>query len=159
MSVHSCIPDVPLARSEGRFMTQSVNCESFGLDRNGLVSPPYPGLETIRNQTLPKAITDWRVSPQGGSAPSSCFWRRSRHSAKGGFQNERRLTIIGLTGGPHASIPELTFAINSRCGPAQQPKCSIGGSISLRSRPSLVAPPRSPRVPKESSGARRTGSA
>jgi hypothetical protein len=27
--------------------TRSVNCESFGLDRFGLVSPPNPGLETI----------------------------------------------------------------------------------------------------------------
>ncbi len=119
----------------------------------------YDGLRelVLPGPPLPKAITDWRVSPQGGSAPSSCFWRRSRHSAKGGFQNERRLTIMGLTGGPHASIPELTFAINSRCGPAQQPKCSIGGSISLRSRPSLVAPPRSHRVPKENWRAWRTG--
>jgi hypothetical protein len=39
-------------------MTQSVNREFFGLDRFGRVSPPDPGLETIRNQTLPKAITD-----------------------------------------------------------------------------------------------------
>jgi hypothetical protein len=34
-------------------MTQSVNCEFSGLDWNGLVSPSYPGLETIRYQTLP----------------------------------------------------------------------------------------------------------
>jgi hypothetical protein len=53
--------------------TQSVNREFFGSDRFGLISPPYPGLETIRNQTLPGAITDLRVSPQGGSAPSACF--------------------------------------------------------------------------------------
>ncbi len=39
-------------------MTQSVNREFFGLDRFGLVSPPYRGLETIRNQNLPKAITE-----------------------------------------------------------------------------------------------------
>jgi hypothetical protein len=39
-------------------MTQSVNREFFGLDRFGLVSLPYPGLETIRTQTLPGAITD-----------------------------------------------------------------------------------------------------
>ncbi len=39
-------------------MTQSVNREFFVLDRFGLVSPPYPGLETIRNQTLTRAITD-----------------------------------------------------------------------------------------------------
>jgi hypothetical protein len=58
MSVHQRISDAPLACGEGRFMTQSVNREFFGLDRFGLVSPPYPGLETIRNQTLPRAITD-----------------------------------------------------------------------------------------------------
>jgi hypothetical protein len=34
--------------------------------RLGLFSPPYPIIETIRNQTLPRAITDWRVSPQFG---------------------------------------------------------------------------------------------
>jgi hypothetical protein len=39
-------------------MTQSVNREFLGLDRFGLVSPPNPGLETIRNQTLPMAIPD-----------------------------------------------------------------------------------------------------
>ena len=39
-------------------LTQSVNREFFGMDRFDLVSPPYPGLETIRNQTLPRAITD-----------------------------------------------------------------------------------------------------
>ncbi len=50
--------DGVLEGAEGRFMTQSVHCEFFGLDRFGLVSPPYPGLETIRNQTLPNAITD-----------------------------------------------------------------------------------------------------
>jgi len=35
-----------------------VNREFFDLDQFGLVSPPYPGLETTRIQTLPKAITD-----------------------------------------------------------------------------------------------------
>ncbi len=54
-------------------VTQSVNREFFGLDRFSLVSPSYPGLETIRNQTLHRAITDYRVSPQGGSALSACF--------------------------------------------------------------------------------------
>jgi hypothetical protein len=38
---------------EGPSLTQSVNCEFSGLDRNGLVRPSYPGLETIRYQTLP----------------------------------------------------------------------------------------------------------
>jgi hypothetical protein len=44
--------------AEGRVMTQSVNREFFKLDRLSLVSPSNPGLETIRNQTLPGAITD-----------------------------------------------------------------------------------------------------
>ena len=33
-------------RAEGRQMSQSVNRKFLGLDRFGLVSPPYPGLET-----------------------------------------------------------------------------------------------------------------
>ena len=53
MSGHRRIPDVAPSGSEGRFMTQSVNREFFGLDRFSLVSPPYPGLETIRIHTLP----------------------------------------------------------------------------------------------------------
>jgi hypothetical protein len=67
-------------------MTQSVNCEFFGLDRFGLSSPPYPGLETIRNQTLPKAITDWRVSPQGGSALSAYFGGFADIARRAAFQ-------------------------------------------------------------------------
>jgi len=58
MSGHHRIPDAVPSFVEGRSLTQSVNREFFGLDWFGLVSPPYPGLETIRNQTLPKAITD-----------------------------------------------------------------------------------------------------
>ncbi len=58
MSVQRRIPDLAPKGSEGRFMTQSVNREFFDLDRFGLVSLPYPGLETIRNQTLSKAIAD-----------------------------------------------------------------------------------------------------
>jgi hypothetical protein len=58
MSVHRRISDVPLARREGRFMTQSVTRDFLGLDRFGPVSLLYSGLETIRNQTLPMAITD-----------------------------------------------------------------------------------------------------
>jgi hypothetical protein len=50
-----------------------VNSEFFGFDRFGLVSPPYPGLETIQNQTLPKAITDQRESLEIASAMSACF--------------------------------------------------------------------------------------
>ncbi len=44
-------------------MTQNVNCEVFGLDRFGLVSPPYPDLETIRNGACKHApyFTDTRV--------------------------------------------------------------------------------------------------
>ena len=45
--------DLIRSASERVQLTQSVNCEFFGLDRNGLVSPSYPGLETIRYQTLP----------------------------------------------------------------------------------------------------------
>jgi len=58
MSVYRRIADVVQRGREGRQMTQSVNREFFGMYRFDLVSPPYPGLETIRNQTLPKAITD-----------------------------------------------------------------------------------------------------
>jgi hypothetical protein len=54
-------------------MTQSVNCEIFGLDRFGLVSPPHSGLETIRNQKLPKAITNQRESLEIASAMSAYF--------------------------------------------------------------------------------------
>jgi hypothetical protein len=43
---------------EGALLTQSVNCEFFGLDRFGLVDLSDGGLETIRNQTLLGAITD-----------------------------------------------------------------------------------------------------
>ncbi len=45
--------DSDLEGAEGRSLTQSVNREFVGSDRIGLVSPPYLGLETIRNQTLP----------------------------------------------------------------------------------------------------------
>ncbi len=45
--------DGVLEGAEGRSLTQSVNCGFSGLDRNGLVSPSYLGLETIRYQTLP----------------------------------------------------------------------------------------------------------
>jgi hypothetical protein len=58
MSVHRRIPDAKPSGAEGRSLTQCVNREFFGLDRFGLVDPPYPGLETIRNQTLPKAIAN-----------------------------------------------------------------------------------------------------
>jgi len=58
MSVYRRIADLIPSHGEGQLMTQSVNCEFFGLDRFGLVSPPYSGLETIRNQTLLGAITD-----------------------------------------------------------------------------------------------------
>jgi hypothetical protein len=58
MSANRRIPEVAPTGGEGPFMTQSVHCEFFGLDRFGLVSPPYLGLKTIRNQTLPRAITD-----------------------------------------------------------------------------------------------------
>jgi len=58
MSVYRRIADLIPSHGEGRYMTQSVNREFFGLDRFGLVSPPYPGLETIRNQTLPGVITE-----------------------------------------------------------------------------------------------------
>ncbi len=58
MSVYRRIADVLSQGAEGPTMTQSVNREFFCLDRIGLVSPIYLGLETIRNQTLPEAITD-----------------------------------------------------------------------------------------------------
>ena len=73
-------------RAEGRQMTQSVNCEFLGLDRFGLVSPSYPGLETIRNQTLPRAITDQRVSPQGDSALSAFFGGLPEIAGRTGFE-------------------------------------------------------------------------
>ena len=73
MSVYPRIADAPPTGAEARHMTQSVNCESFGFDRNGLVSPPNPGLETIRNQTLSRAITDHRASHHGGSNARACF--------------------------------------------------------------------------------------
>ena len=57
-SAYRRITDLARRGDELPIMTQSVNCEIFGLDRNGLVSPSYPSLETIRNQTLPRAITD-----------------------------------------------------------------------------------------------------
>ncbi len=58
MSAFRRIADLAQRGAEGRSLTQSVNREFFGLDRFGPVNPPYPGLETIRNQTLPRAITD-----------------------------------------------------------------------------------------------------
>jgi hypothetical protein len=58
MSANCRYADLIPSRGERVFMTQSVNREVFGLDRFGLVSPPNPGLETIRNQTLNRAITD-----------------------------------------------------------------------------------------------------
>jgi hypothetical protein len=56
MSVHRRIADLIPSHGEGQLMTQSVNCEFFDLDRLGLVSTPYPGLETIQNQTLPRGL-------------------------------------------------------------------------------------------------------
>ena len=73
MSVHRRIADLIPSHGEGQLLTQSVNCELFGLDRFGLVSRPYLDLETIRNQTLPRAMTCQRVSPQGGFAQGTCF--------------------------------------------------------------------------------------
>ena len=58
MSAYRRIPDLAAKGAEGRSLTQSVNCEFFGWDRFDLVSPPYLGLETVRNQTLPSMITD-----------------------------------------------------------------------------------------------------
>jgi hypothetical protein len=58
MSAYRRKTDLVRSRRECTQLTQSVNREFFGLDRFGLVSPPNPGLETIRNQTLPTAITD-----------------------------------------------------------------------------------------------------
>ena len=42
------------SHGEGQLMTQSVNRAFFGLDRNGLLNRSYLGLETTRNQTLPR---------------------------------------------------------------------------------------------------------
>ena len=75
-----------LEGAEGRFMTQSVNREFFELDRFSLVSPPYSGLETIRNQTLPRAITDLRASHQADPAASAYF---------GGFPDDARGAAYG----------------------------------------------------------------
>jgi hypothetical protein len=57
MSVHRRIAGLIPGHGEGQLMTQSVSREILGLDRFGLSSPPYHGLETIRNQTLARAIT------------------------------------------------------------------------------------------------------
>ncbi len=58
MSAYRRIADVVQGDAECTQMTQSVNREFFCLDLFGLVSPSDLGLETIRNQTLPRAITD-----------------------------------------------------------------------------------------------------
>jgi hypothetical protein len=58
MSAYRRIPDPVQPAAERVLLTQSVYREFRSLDRFGIVSPPYPGLETIRNQTLPGAITD-----------------------------------------------------------------------------------------------------
>jgi hypothetical protein len=58
MSVDRRIPDPVQRGAECVFLTQSVNCEFFGLDRFGLVDLSDGGLEPTRNQTLPKAISD-----------------------------------------------------------------------------------------------------
>jgi hypothetical protein len=49
--------DRPIYLTTDSSLTQCVNSEFFGLDLFGLVSRSYLGLETIRNQTLPEAIT------------------------------------------------------------------------------------------------------
>jgi hypothetical protein len=54
-----CRPDS--GHRERVLLTQSVNCEFTGLDRLGLVSPSYRGLETIRNQTLPEVSSPDRL--------------------------------------------------------------------------------------------------
>ncbi len=79
--------DLISSRREGVPLTQSVNREYVGSDRIGLVDPPYPGLETIRNQTLPRTITEKRVSPHGGSDLSVRF---SGISDIGGVPGEGR---------------------------------------------------------------------
>jgi hypothetical protein len=48
MSVHRRIADLIPSHGEGQLMTQSVNREFFKMDRFGLVSPPYPGLESTQ---------------------------------------------------------------------------------------------------------------
>ncbi len=71
MSSHRRKADLVSSRRECVFMTQSVNCEFIGLDRFDLVNLSDGGLNTIRNQTLPGAISDFRVLPQSGSALSA----------------------------------------------------------------------------------------
>ncbi len=89
MSAYRRIADAPPTGAEGRHMTQSVNYESFGLDRFGLVSLPYPGLETIRNQTLPRAIIDHRASHHGGSNANAYFGGFQAIGRKPGFRRIR----------------------------------------------------------------------
>jgi hypothetical protein len=73
MSAIYRISGIPVDAADGPGLTQSVNRKFFGLDRFGLVSPPNPVLETIRNQTLPGPITDKRVSSISGSDMSAYF--------------------------------------------------------------------------------------
>ena len=64
MSVHRRIPDVAQRGAEGRFMTQSVNREFFGMDRFGL---GQPSLSWSRNHPKPDiALGDHRLA---GIAP------------------------------------------------------------------------------------------
>ncbi len=108
-------------------MTQSVNCDFFGLDRFGLVSPPDPGLESIRNQTLPRAITDWRVSPQGGSALIAYF---------GGFQGLARRAALSISRDNQSVSPEsreltLVVGVSIRLLNAASCSASISTSVSV----------------------------
>jgi hypothetical protein len=79
-------------------MTQSVNWEFLGLDRFDPVSPPYPCREAIQNQTLPKAITDYRVSPHIGVVQSTldsihCAFKNFGHVPTPDMRGDETTTV------------------------------------------------------------------
>jgi hypothetical protein len=112
-------------------MTQSVNREFFGLDRFGLFSPPYAGLETIRNQTLPRAITDWRVSPQGGGG----FQREAQHYQA---SETDRLSRIALE---NPMVSEV-LVLGRIANPTKKPKALNSASVALRAGTQGLCPDR-----------------
>jgi hypothetical protein len=58
MPAWQSIPGTRGAFGERRDWTRSGNSEFFGWDWIGFANPPYPGLEIIQNQTLPRVIVD-----------------------------------------------------------------------------------------------------
>ena len=128
MSAYGSITANRNGPGEGPGLTQSVNREYFGLDRFGLISPPYLVLETIRNQTLPRAITDERVSHQGGSAPSAYL--------VGKTDVARRATLKGISDDPRS--PSCLYA--NSCLIDRKLRYQVTGRLSRKVQVHTFAP-------------------